>query len=55
MALLDRGDELAVEASRRASAVAELVILPASLTDGPISTRQIIKEMVILGRIGVRL
>ena len=55
MALLDRGDELAADDSRSASAVAELVILPASLNDGIIRTRQKNKEMVILGRIGIRL
>ncbi len=55
MALLDRGDELALDDSRSASAVAVLVILPASLKDGLIRTRQKNKEMVILGRIGVRL
>jgi hypothetical protein len=54
MALLDRGKELAVDASRSASAVVVLVILYASLEDGIKKTSQQIKQIVIIRRIGDR-
>jgi hypothetical protein len=51
---LESADELAVDTSRRASAVVELVIFPASLHDGIIRSSKKNKEMVILDRIGIR-
>jgi hypothetical protein len=54
MAALERGEELAVDTARRASAFTELVILPASLRGGFSNSGKKNKKMMILDRIGIR-
>ncbi len=54
MALFERGDELAVATSRRASAVSKLAIFPASLAAGAIRIRPKIADSVMFRRPCVR-